>query len=84
MVHAQIGCEPKHQKSFQGRRCIGLLITLVLNHLHVSPNNIIVDNNFRIWLIDWELAGFYPQWFEHTAMCNSDWDILGRWERWVI
>lgn len=55
-------------------------LPLVLNHLHLSPNNIVVDNNFRIWLIDWELAGFYPQWFEHTA----NWDRLGRWERWIV
>lgn len=59
-------------------------LPLVLNHLDLSPNNIVVDNSSRIWLIDWELAGFYPQWFEHTAMCHADWDILGRWERWVV
>ncbi|KAI0274407.1 kinase-like domain-containing protein [Russula aff. rugulosa BPL654] len=59
-------------------------LPLVLNHLDLSPNNIVVDNNSRIWLIDWEHAGFYPQWFEHTAMCQADWDILGRWELWVL
>jgi aminoglycoside phosphotransferase (APT) family kinase protein len=72
------------KKAPKGDVAFDFSLPLILNHLDLSPNNIIVDNNSRIWLIDWELAGFYPQWFEHTAMCQADWDILGRWERWVV
>ena len=71
MAHAQIRCEPKRPK---GDVAFDSSLSLVLNHLDLSPSNIVVDNNSRIWLIDWEHAGFYPQWFEYTAMCQADWD----------
>ncbi|EJF60726.1 kinase-like domain-containing protein [Dichomitus squalens] len=58
-------------------------LPLVLTHLDISPHNVVVDNNSRIWLIDWEFAGFYPQWFEYVAM-RSTWEIAGRWKRWII
>lgn len=55
-------------------------LPLVLTHLDIHPDNVILDNDNRVWLIDWELAGFYPQWFEYVGMADR-WDILGRWER---
>ncbi|CDO77830.1 hypothetical protein BN946_scf184714.g5 [Trametes cinnabarina] len=53
---------------------------LVLTHLDLHPRNILVDPNHKVWLIDWEFAGFYPQWFEYAAMRGA-WSIFGRWER---
>lgn len=58
-------------------------LPLVLTHLDLHPGNIIVGDDGRVWLIDWEHAGFYPQWFEYASMVE-EWDFLGRWERWVL
>jgi len=72
------------KKSPQGSISFDSSFPLVLTHLDLSPRNVIIDDNSQIWLIDWEHAGFYPQWFEHTAMCNAGWEIFGRWEGLVI
>ncbi|TFY54447.1 hypothetical protein EVJ58_g8854 [Rhodofomes roseus] len=41
---------------------------LVLCHQDLHMRNIIVGDDGRLWLIDWEFAGFYPPWFEYLAM----------------
>lgn len=81
MVHAQIGFESKHKEISHGKH-IQLIIAPCTHP--PQPFYVIIDDNSQIWLIDWEHAGFYPQWFEYTAMCNADWKIFGRWEGWVI
>lgn len=43
---------------------------LVLTHHDLAPRNIILDTSGRPWLIDWDLAGFYPPYFEYAAMNN--------------
>ena len=58
-------------------------LPLVLTHLDIHPDNVIVGDDGRVWLIDWELAGFYPQWFEYVGMVDR-WEMFGRWERWVL
>ena len=58
-------------------------LPLVFTHLDINPSNIIVGDDSRVWLIDWEFAGFYPQWFEYVTMRQS-WDFLGRWKLWVL
>ncbi|KAI0074919.1 kinase-like protein [Panus rudis PR-1116 ss-1] len=56
---------------------------LVLTHLDLHTTNIIIGDDGRVWLIDWEYAGFYPQWFEYASM-RDGWDILGRWKLWIL
>ncbi|EIW85702.1 hypothetical protein CONPUDRAFT_49132, partial [Coniophora puteana RWD-64-598 SS2] len=58
-------------------------LPLVLTHFDIAPHNVMVDGNYRVWLIDWEHAGFYPQWFEYVAMYNG-WTLDGRWKRWIV
>ncbi|KAF7771714.1 hypothetical protein Agabi119p4_6025 [Agaricus bisporus var. burnettii] len=42
-------------------------------------------NQSRIWMIDWEHSGFYPQWFEYIGMYNNCWvDQLGKWHDWIV
>ncbi|TFK80402.1 kinase-like protein [Polyporus arcularius HHB13444] len=62
-------------------------LPLVLTHGDLSPYNLIVDRESRLWLIDFEFSGFYPQWFEYVAMWSSTWDEHfggGRWKYWII
>ena len=41
---------------------------LVLTHQDIAMSNVIVGDDGRLWLIGWELAGFYPPWFEYVGM----------------
>jgi hypothetical protein len=41
---------------------------LVFTHNDLSMSNILLDNEGRLWLVDFEFAGFYPRWFEFVAM----------------
>ncbi|KAI0347962.1 hypothetical protein BDW22DRAFT_1314272, partial [Trametopsis cervina] len=33
---------------------------LVFTHQDISPRNLILDNSGKLWVIDWEQAGWYP------------------------
>ncbi|KAI0640045.1 kinase-like domain-containing protein [Trametes polyzona] len=62
-------------------------LPLVLTHGDMHPGNFIVGDDGQLWLIDWELSGFYPQWFEYLAMRNAGgWgpEMFGRWWLWVL
>ena len=37
---------------------------LVLTHCDINMRNILVGDDGRLCLLDWELSGFYPPWFE--------------------
>ena len=36
------------------------------NDIHMC--NVIIGDDGRVWLIDWDWAGFYPEYFEFLAM----------------
>ncbi|CAK96448.1 hypothetical protein CBS115989_10457 [Aspergillus niger] len=57
----------------------------VLTHHDLAPRNLLVSPSGQLWLLDWELTGFYPIYFEYAGMLNFDmhstwtvWDRL-RW-----
>ncbi|KAF8573844.1 hypothetical protein K439DRAFT_1554005, partial [Ramaria rubella] len=39
----------------------------VFTHQDISMRNFILGNDSRIWMIDWELSGFYPRYFEYSS-----------------
>ena len=47
----------------------------VFTHLNLNPRNIILGDDGQVWLVDFGLSGFYPEWFEYTAM--TQWEALG-------
>lgn len=61
--------------------------TLVFTHHDLAPRNLMVDRRGRLWLIDWDYAGFYPHFFEHAAMQNfvrpGSWGRSAVW-RWRL
>jgi len=57
----------------------------VFVHQDLAPRNILIDEHRRMWLIDWDSAGFYPLYFEYVAMQNFDygsWNTIDRLRWW--
>jgi hypothetical protein len=46
-----------------------------------SPRNLSLDEGNRLWVIDFELSGFYPQWSEYAGMLPT-WSRF-TYHRWV-
>ncbi|KAK4041478.1 hypothetical protein C8A01DRAFT_14777 [Parachaetomium inaequale] len=60
----------------------------VFVHHDLAPRNIMLENiTGKLWLVDWDYAGFYPAYFEHAAMHNfippPEWSWFSRW-RWRL
>ena len=55
---------------------------LVFTHHDLAPRNILLDKSGCLWLVDWDLAGWYPCYFEYAAMHNffipEHWTWLAR------
>ncbi|KAJ5800561.1 uncharacterized protein N7518_002629 [Penicillium psychrosexuale] len=52
--------------------------TTVLTHADFSPRNIIISGERVVGILDWEMAGFYPEYWEYIkAMYHPDWQ--SRW-----
>ncbi|KAH7888427.1 kinase-like domain-containing protein [Phlebopus sp. FC_14] len=41
---------------------------LVFTHQDLAARNVILDDAGCIWVIDWELAGWYPEYFEYACI----------------
>ncbi|KIW99703.1 uncharacterized protein Z518_11116 [Rhinocladiella mackenziei CBS 650.93] len=41
---------------------------LVMCHMDVHLHNLLVDDSGKLWLIDWDCAGFYPEFFEYVCL----------------
>jgi aminoglycoside phosphotransferase (APT) family kinase protein len=53
---------------------------LVLTHQDITPRNLIVDAQGKLWMIDWGIAGLYPPGFEQAALraqCGRNQEFLG-------
>ncbi|CAA7269485.1 unnamed protein product [Cyclocybe aegerita] len=51
---------------------------LVFTHQDLAPRNFMLDKDGQLWMIDWELAGWYPAYFEYACTASvrgapSDW-----------
>ncbi|KAG6090122.1 hypothetical protein E4U15_000112 [Claviceps sp. LM218 group G6] len=58
----------------------------VFTHHDLAPRNMILDTEGQLRIIDWDLAGFYPESFEYGGMHNfidSGWTRCARW-RWNL
>ncbi|KAK4145737.1 uncharacterized protein C8A04DRAFT_10339, partial [Dichotomopilus funicola] len=61
---------------------------LAFTHHDLVPRNIMIENKTeKLWVVDWDFAGFYPPCFEHAAMHNfilpPEWPWFARW-RWRV
>lgn len=44
---------------------------LVFTHQDISPRNLILDDGGKLWIIDWDFAGWYPSYFEYACIAND-------------
>ena len=52
----------------------------VFTHQDLALRNLL-DEQDNLWLIDWELSGWYPTYFEYAGMQNSNLHLLGSGDR---
>jgi len=60
---------------------------LVLCHHDLAPRNIIIDETGKVWLLDWQLSGWYPDYFEYASMQNFEshkWTLYSRFRWWIF
>ena len=43
-------------------------LPLVFTHSDLSPRNLLLDEGNKLWVIDFQFSGFYPQWFEYAVV----------------
>ena len=59
----------------------------VFIHQDLAPRNIVIDKERRMWIIDWNSAGFYPLYFEYVGTqsfhCGS-WNTMDRLRWWIF
>ncbi|EJP66972.1 ankyrin repeat protein [Beauveria bassiana ARSEF 2860] len=62
--------------------------TFVLTHHDLAPRNIVVNTSGDAWLLDWDLAGYYPIYFEYASMSNfkmpESWGYFARMRWWIF
>ncbi|KAK0452089.1 uncharacterized protein EV420DRAFT_1766182 [Desarmillaria tabescens] len=60
---------------------------LVFTHQDLHMRNLILGKDGQLWVIDWDNAGFYPEWFEGANMRevyrlhgdSGSWNKLNSW-----
>ncbi|KAG2097791.1 hypothetical protein BD769DRAFT_1700845 [Suillus cothurnatus] len=61
------------------------LSPVVFTHQDLCPRNILLGRDGRVYVLDWEVSGFYPAWFEYASMVSTHrsesplWDFLIPW-----
>ena len=74
---------------FAGQRYADTLVHMlprsssaVFTHGDVAPRNIMVDSDFQITaILDWELAGWYPDYWEYANIMKPSMD--DDWQQWM-
>ncbi|RDB28228.1 hypothetical protein Hypma_001428 [Hypsizygus marmoreus] len=67
-----IECINKRHRSGPAQQLLDSKEPLVLTHGDICARNIILGDDGKVWLVDWERSGFYPPWCEAiTMMCAA-------------
>ena len=53
----------------------------VFTHQDLALRNLLLDEQDNLWLIDWELSGWYPIYFEYAGMQNSNLHLVSLGDR---
>jgi tRNA A-37 threonylcarbamoyl transferase component Bud32 len=55
--------------------------SICFTHADLTPRNIIVKNNEVVGIIDWEMAGFYPEYWEYVKCSVVLWK--SKWLKYI-
>ncbi|EER29338.1 hypothetical protein D8B26_008064 [Coccidioides posadasii str. Silveira] len=56
----------------------------VFTHADIAPRNIMVDKERQITgILDWEFAGWYPDYWEYTQMMRPGDEVTSDWQRFM-
>jgi Phosphotransferase enzyme family len=47
-------------------------LTFAFTHQDLALRNILVDHSNQLWVVDWQYAGWHPEYFEYMGMTNFD------------
>ncbi|KAJ7204636.1 kinase-like domain-containing protein [Mycena haematopus] len=62
-------------------RCESRSYRTVFTHCDLAPRNILVKDNRIVAIVDWEMAGWYPEYWEYTQAFFSNFDYPeGFWD----
>jgi aminoglycoside phosphotransferase (APT) family kinase protein len=53
---------------------------LVFSHNDLNIRNLLIGIDGTVWLLDWQFAGFYPQWLDPLAMWFQAISWYAQWE----
>ena len=56
---------------------------LVYTHQDLHMQNIILGDDGQLWIIDWDLAGFYPIFFEYIGIRIMEKVLPPSFNRWI-
>ncbi|KKZ65226.1 hypothetical protein EMCG_08935 [[Emmonsia] crescens] len=82
-------CPPLHERPKRPEKLKVQFSTahFVFTHQDLAPRNLMIDKHDKLWLIDWNLSGWFPIYMEYVGMQNfvipSTWKWLDRL-RWTI
>lgn len=66
LVCQEFGRAPLTQPSFSSH-----FDSLVMCHMNIATRNLILDNQGRVWVLDWAHAGGYPGYFEVAVLTRT-------------
>lgn len=56
----------------------------VFTHADIAPRNIMVDDDHNITgILDWEAAGWYPDYWEYSQMFRPADEATREWQKWM-
>ncbi|PCH40715.1 hypothetical protein WOLCODRAFT_136953 [Wolfiporia cocos MD-104 SS10] len=73
-------CGPEYVDELFGCFPNGPDVLIHLTHGDLLPRNILVDGSTITGVVDWETAGFYPEFWEYCQMHDPGW-MIPEWAR---
>lgn len=79
--HDAILYSDKHRKAWsQFQAMVNRKYCTKFTHSDIAPRNLLVNNGKIAAIIDWEMAGWYPEYWEYTRWAVSSYRSPQRWQ----
>jgi serine/threonine protein kinase len=79
--HNFILASEKHREAWPRFRAMGnRQYCTKFTHSDIAPRNVLVNNGRIAAIVDWEMAGWYPEYWEYTRWAASNFWSPSRWQ----